>query len=326
VFDTLVRAVSDRRVLPDVRIAGLQLMAHAHHPDTRRAALATFADPAPALAAQAVRVWTTVQDPADLARVAALAASPAELLREEVARALRGVGRPEARRAIEKLLADPVGPVRTEAAHSYAVDPLAEEPKVNALLRGDVAVRNGAATGLALRRDAFALRLLGPALLVDDPPREALVEFFRTRPGLELVPFFRDLLGAKDAGVRADAMDRLGMLGDKASSPAIARGLRSAVIDERMAAARTLARLGAENEAQGVAALLADPNDAVRATAANALVDLHATSALPALERAAKAETGYLKSTLEEDVAKLRALDSTRTEQTRKRKQGDTEH
>ena len=120
------------------------------------------------------------------------------------------------------------------------------------------------------------------------PTQDCLYYVFG-RYGREVIPYLRPMLGHRDPYVRRNAAIVLGFFMDKDATPLLLKAIEANDIGSG-GAAFALGEMGVAKAAEPISRLLENPDPRTRFWAVYALYEIASKDALPALERAAKAE------------------------------------
>ncbi|HTK32802.1 MAG TPA: HEAT repeat domain-containing protein [Candidatus Saccharimonadaceae bacterium] len=203
---------------------------------------------------------------------------------------MRALGRALARNrhvaAERRALADDSPERRERAARRLALIPSPPSRKAlrRALTRGPEAATFAAALALARHRDRTALVwLLQHPHALERRPLRARVTAFRAFGPRALPDLAAALATGSDHALEAALIETLGLGGAAHAAPVIARRLRAAPLDGRVAAARALGRLRVADAVPALCRALTDEAWEVRAQAAWALGQIGAEACAPAL-------------------------------------------
>lgn len=166
-------------------------------------------------------------------------------------------------------------PARASAA--FALGDMASQRAVPALLTAledrNREVRAAAARSLGALRAVEGVTPLVAALSSGAVPRVVAGSALLTL-GERAVPGLLELSTARDAGIRATAIELLGLLGDPITARRFAGRLRDGSAEVRAKTARALGRLGDDRAAAELRAALRDRIPFVRAAAATGLMEI----------------------------------------------------
>ena len=153
------------------------------------------------------------------------------------------------------------------------------------MVAGPELVTQSAARALARQRDAAALRWLlrHPRALAHRTPRARFEMLRAFGPGAHALLIDALEHGARDAAMERAIVATLGAAREPLATRAIALRLSHADPETRVAAARALGTLAAQETAHDLCAALSDPAWAVRAQAARALGRMGAAEAIAPL-------------------------------------------
>jgi len=208
--------------------------------------------------------------------------------REEAARALGELRKPEGVDPLISALSDPSRYVRREAAKALGAigDERSIPPLIQALSDDDRSVREGAAEGLALLGEP-AVGHLTTAL--DDPDwhiRMGAVVALRIIGDRNVLPEMIRMTGDESRFVRREAVKTLGRMGGEEVVSPLAASLRDDDAGVRLRAAGALGRTGSSTAVGPLAGALEDRDSSVRLRAAQALEEMGTPAARAALGRA----------------------------------------
>ena len=183
--------------------------------------------------------------------------------------------------------------VRAVAARAYAHHNEARKNVLQTLLADpSEQVVEHTIDGLARRGGPGDLALMVDALSRADwlAPTLDLGDAFAKPPQKEWIVPMRKLVEARGSGVREAALKWLGRAHDRAALPLVRKALRSKDFFDRFGAISAVANLSDRDSVSLLVALLADENPHLRVAAARALTVLHAQNAYGPLSAAAARE------------------------------------
>lgn len=165
----------------------------------------------------------------------------------------------------------------TRASAAFALGDMASPEAVPALL-GALEDRNREVRAAAARSIGALGAVAGVAPLVGALARGAVPRVIAGSALLGLgeraVPELLELSAAPDAGIRATAIELLGLLGDPTTARRLAPRLRDGSAEVRAKTARALGRLGDDRAAAELRGVLRDRIPFVRAAAATGLMEI----------------------------------------------------
>jgi HEAT repeat protein len=163
--------------------------------------------------------------------------------------------------------------------------PAARRALRRAMVRGPEAVRYAAAMAFGRARDMGALRWLlkHPGALARRTPRGRIAVLSSYGPGAIAELHAALLRAGGDPTLERAIIEILGLAGHGPASPAIEKRLREPDLELRIAAARSLGRLQANDSASALLEALQDADWQVRAQAARALGRMRSPLAVHAL-------------------------------------------